>query len=68
MGLKPNNRNICLLKIPDKIMTIPTINQKGNIVLSPFMLVHCRPTVCVTVPEGVLPGRDTRAGAGVDNA
>jgi len=32
MGLKPNNRNICLLNIPNKIMTIPRNNQKGNIV------------------------------------
>jgi len=34
IGLKPNNRNICLLNIPIKIVTSPKINQKGNIVTS----------------------------------
>jgi hypothetical protein len=27
------------LNIPSKIVTVPTINQKGNIVWSPFLLV-----------------------------
>jgi hypothetical protein len=44
-GFKPKNRNICLLNIPTKIVIIPKINQKGYIVLSPFVLVLWHPTV-----------------------
>ena len=38
MGFKPNNCSNCLLKIPNKIMKLPVINQKGNIVRSPIVL------------------------------
>jgi len=41
LGLTPNSRNICLLNNPAKIMTIPMINQKGNIILSPVVVVLC---------------------------
>jgi hypothetical protein len=50
IGLRPNNRKICLLNIPIKTVTIPTINQKGNMVSFPFVLVH---------PPGSYPARIT---------
>jgi hypothetical protein len=40
MGLKPKNRKIGLLNIPAKIVIIPRNNQKGYIVLFPFVLVQ----------------------------
>jgi hypothetical protein len=39
-GLIPNNCSICLLNIPAKIMNVPRINQKANIVSLPFLLVR----------------------------
>ena len=47
-GLIPNNCSICLLNIPAKIVNVPRINQKANIVSLPFLLVLVRLTVCVT--------------------
>ena len=49
IGLKPNDRNICLLNIPIRIVTMPRINQKGNIVLFPFLFVLVRLTNVYTV-------------------
>jgi hypothetical protein len=59
MGFRPNNRNICLLNIPTKIVTIPKNNQKGNIVFSPFALVRAaarfrQRTVCLDKPDNQL--------------
>jgi len=38
MDLKPRYRDICLLNIPARIMKLPVINQKVNIVRSPIVL------------------------------
>lgn len=46
--LKPNNRNNCLSNTPAEIVTIPRINQKGNILLFPILLVLVRPTTGYT--------------------
>ena len=53
MGFKPNNCSNCLLKIPNKIMTLPMINQKGNIVWSPIVLVPNPPRQRTVTKAGV---------------
>src|SRR5690606_30810129 len=36
IGFTPRIRNNCLLKIPIRIVIVPSISQNGNIVLSPL--------------------------------